>query len=60
MLTKKIPSMKLNTYLRLLALAFPLSAAAQTSIQFENNDYQRLGVYDSWEASPFRTVCLAG
>lgn len=52
--------MKLNTYLRLLAMAFPLSAAAQTSIQFENTDYQRLGVYDSWEASPFRTGALQG
>lgn len=45
----------------LIALAFPLTAAAQLSIGFETTDaYTRLGVYDAWEESPFRKGTLEG
>lgn len=43
----------------LAALAFPLAVAAQT-IDFESQDYKRIGVYDTWEESPFRTGRLQG
>lgn len=36
-----------------------MTAGAQT-IKFENRDYSALGVYDTWEASPFRTGKLKG
>ena len=42
-----------------LALGLSIAASAQT-IQFENKDYKSLGVYDTWEASPFRTGQLEG
>ena len=42
-----------------IAVAFPMATAAQ-SITFETQDYQRLGIYDTWEASPFRTGQLKG
>lgn len=41
------------------ALGLTITAGAQT-IGFEANDYKRLGVYDTWEASPFRTGQLEG
>ena len=43
----------------LLALGLSMTAGAQT-IKFENRDYKALGVYDTWEASPFRTGKLKG
>lgn len=36
-----------------------LAANAQT-VTFESEDYKSVGVYDSWEASPFRTGILKG
>lgn len=43
----------------LLALGLSMTAGAQT-LQFESRDYKNLGVYDTWEASPFRTGQLKG
>lgn len=44
----------------LLATALlPLTAQAQT-ITFETADYKAIGVYDTWEHSPFRTGELTG
>ncbi len=41
------------------ALAFALPASAQT-IDFETGEgFSRLGVYDTWEQSPFRTGAIA-
>ena len=51
--------MKIKHIYTLAALAFPFTLAAQT-INFENNDFKKLGVYDTWEASPFRTGVLKG
>ena len=42
-----------------IALGLSMMASAQT-ISFENRDYKELGVYDTWEASPFRTGQLKG
>lgn len=42
------------------ATALSVAAHAQTTITFETQDYARLGVYDSWTESPFRTGELAG
>lgn len=45
----------------LIALALPLSAAAQLSVGFEDEaGYKGLGVYDAWEESPFRKGTLEG
>ena len=44
----------------LAALAFPMFASAQTEVTFETQDYKSIGVYDTWEASPFRTGVLKG
>ena len=53
--------MKNNMRYPILSLALGLSIAASAqSIQFENKDYKSLGVYDTWEASPFRTGKLEG
>ena len=41
-------------------LCFPLLAAAQTTVSFEMADYRSIGVYDTWEESPFRTGALRG
>ena len=41
------------------ALGLSMMAGAQT-ISFENRDYKELGIYDTWEASPFRTGQLKG
>ena len=43
----------------LTVFAMSIAASAQ-NIQFENKDYKDLGVYDTWEASPFRTGQLQG
>lgn len=45
--------MKIKHIAALAALTLPMSANAQ-SINFENNDYKSLGVYDTWTESPFR------
>lgn len=43
-------------------LLLPLAAMAQTQITFDASpaDYKEVGVYDTWEASPFRTGALSG
>lgn len=50
--------------MRKLALAIlsllPLAISAQTRITFDTDDYASVGVYDTWEASPFRTGKLKG
>ncbi len=52
--------MKLKHILSFATLALSIGAQAQTAITFETPDYKTLGVYDTWEASPFRTGALAG
>ena len=47
--------MKYSKLFALAALALPMVAFAQTEVTFETHDYKSLGVYDTWEASPFRT-----
>lgn len=37
-----------------------LTASAQTNVTFDTEDYASLGVYDTWEQSPFRTNKLQG
>lgn len=49
----------MRKYAGLAALALPMAAAAQT-IDFESEDYKAIGVYDTWEQSPFRTGQLQG
>lgn len=52
--------MKIKQYLALAALTMPLAATAQT-INFESETgYTQLGVYDTWDQSPFRTGKLEG
>lgn len=41
-------------------LSLPFVVQAQTSVSFDIEDYSALGVYDSWEASPFRSGALEG
>ena len=51
---------RLSKYIVLSALAVVMPASAQTTIDFESTDgYSRLGVYDTWEESPFRTGAIA-
>lgn len=51
----------MKRYIALAALALPLGAAAQTTINFEDAAaYKALGVYDTWSDSPFRTGKLSG
>lgn len=45
-------------YLTAIAL-MPLTVSAQ-GINFETKDYKSIGVYDTWEQSPFRTGVLQG
>ncbi len=52
--------MKIRNIFALAALAFPMFASAQTEVTFETQDYKSIGVYDTWEASPFRTGVLKG
>ena len=40
-------------------MAVPMLAGAQT-ITFDTEDYKSIGVYDTWEESPFRTGALKG
>jgi len=49
----------MRNYILLATLGLSLAASAQT-INFETTDYKGLGVYDTWEASPFRTGTLEG
>lgn len=53
--------MKANRYISFLAaILIPFAAIAQ-SITFEtDNEYKAIGVYDTWEKSPFRTGKLTG
>ena len=54
--------MKLNRYISFIAaIAMPLAAMAQT-ITFDTQDaeYKSIGVYDTWEESPFRTGKMTG
>ena len=53
--------MKKTTILLSAALMFfGLTAKAQTTITFDSDDYKKVGVYDTWEQSPFRTGALKG
>ena len=53
--------MKKTTILLSAALMFfGLTAKAQTTITFDSDDYKKIGVYDTWEQSPFRTGALKG
>ncbi len=54
--------MKAKKYMALAALALPLAAVAQQSvIDFESEaGYTGVGVFDTWENSPFRTGELTG
>ena len=52
--------MKILTPIFLTAALLPAAAAAQPAVSFEQADYRGIGVYDSWEASPFRTGQLQG
>ena len=52
--------MKMKNIFALAALALPLFASAQTEITFETGDYKSIGVYDTWEESPFRKGTLKG
>ena len=52
-------TMKLKNIFALACMAVPMLAGAQT-ITFETQDYKSIGVYDTWEESPFRTGALKG
>ena len=53
--------MNFKKYLSCAAVALPMLASAQTTINFETDEaYTALGVYDTWEESPFRTKQLQG
>ena len=52
--------MNMKKIFALAAMALPLFVSAQTEVTFENEDYKSIGVYDTWEASPFRTGALKG
>lgn len=43
-----------KTALIILAALYAIAAAAQTKITFDSDDYAGIGVYDTWEQSPFR------
>lgn len=49
---------RIVTMIAVLMTAVPL--LAQNRIDFEDNDFKTIGVYDRWEESPFRTGRLAG
>ncbi len=52
--------MKLKNIFSLATMLLPMAMVAQTNITFEEQDYKALGVYDTWEESPFRTGKLSG
>lgn len=49
-----------NRIITLALSALALTAVAQTSVTFDTQDYKKVGVYDTWELSPFRTGKLKG
>lgn len=58
---QNLTTMKLKRYIGIAALALPIAATAQVSIGFEDDsEYTAIGVYDSWDDSPFRTGELEG
>ena len=52
--------MKFRNIFSLATMLLPMAMMAQTNITFEEQDYKALGVYDTWEESPFRTGKLNG
>lgn len=44
----------LKKIMALTVAVLPVAASAEVNIDFETADYERIGVYDWWEASPFR------
>lgn len=52
--------MNIRKILSLVFVSVPLFSFAQIVIDFENRDYKNIGIYDTWEASPFRTGELKG
>lgn len=52
--------MKFKNIFSFAAMLLPVVTMAQTSITFDTEDYKSLGIYDTWEASPFRTGTLKG
>ena len=56
--------MKFKHILPVAALALPMAASAQNvylpTLDFEQTTWKALGVFDTWEASPFRTGALTG
>lgn len=52
--------MKIKNIFALAAMALSMFASAQTEITFETQDYKAIGVYDTWEESPFRKGTLKG
>ena len=51
---------KTNILFSAALMFFGFTASAQTTITFDTDDYEKIGVYDMWEKSPFRTGVLAG
>lgn len=53
--------MKLKHIYALAVMALPLASTAQIiTFEDEAHDFKQLGIYDTWEASPFRTGVLKG
>ena len=53
--------MKTKNFAALVALMFAsITVQAQSFAVGDNKDYSAIGVYDTWEESPFRTGVLAG
>lgn len=43
-----------------LVLTSGIAAQGAVKVTFDSNDFKSIGVYDTWEASPFRTGTLQG
>lgn len=56
----KMKMKRQRIYTVLLILISFAGAASAQNIQFEGKDFQGIGVYDTWEESPFRTGKLKG
>lgn len=52
--------MDLRYIIASVLVSVPALLSAQTSVSFDVEDFTGIGVYDSWEESPFRTGVLAG
>ncbi len=52
--------MKLKYISALVAMFLPVLLTAQITVTFEEQDYKSLGVYDTWEESPYRKGALNG